>query len=188
MGSGVSQVRDSNANGGIERAIDAVQGRARTFKSALYEHYKTEFSESCLTLPWLTMRPAPMACPKHSLFGFTVIIWLQHHHYSSSYFIIAFLLQFSARARLRAHASDYCVIWVLQYLLCAHQEGKWRLPVMVELTTTKKTTACFVTRAPISARPLRPSWGPLGPSSGSLGPSGGHLGAVSFSGRSRRFF
>ena len=44
---------DSKANGEIERAIRTVQGQVRTLESALDEHYKTEFSENRLLIPWL---------------------------------------------------------------------------------------------------------------------------------------
>ena len=44
LGVEVSPVGDSRSNGEIERAIKTVQGQVRTLKSALDEHYKTEFT------------------------------------------------------------------------------------------------------------------------------------------------
>ena len=42
----VSPVGDSKANGEVERASKTVQGQVRTLKSALDEHYKTDFGEN----------------------------------------------------------------------------------------------------------------------------------------------
>ena len=53
MGVEVSPVGDSKANGEVERAIKTVQGQVRTLKSALDEHYKTNFNENHVLLPWL---------------------------------------------------------------------------------------------------------------------------------------
>ena len=53
LGVEVSPVGDSRANGEIERAIKTVQGQVRTLKSALDEHYKTEFNEDHVLLPRL---------------------------------------------------------------------------------------------------------------------------------------
>ena len=51
---------DSGANGEIERAMKTVQGQVRTLKSALDEHYKTEFNEHHVLLPWLIAYAAPL--------------------------------------------------------------------------------------------------------------------------------
>ena len=66
MGVEVSPVGDSKANGEIERAIRTVQGQARTLKSALDEHYKTEFGEDHLLIPWL------VACAHSLMNKFTI--------------------------------------------------------------------------------------------------------------------
>ena len=51
LGVEVSPVGDSRANGEIERAIKTVQGQIRTLRSALDDHYKTEFNEHHVLLP-----------------------------------------------------------------------------------------------------------------------------------------
>ena len=53
LGVEVSPVGDSRANGEVERAIKTVQGQIRTLKSALEEHYKTEFNENHVFCPGL---------------------------------------------------------------------------------------------------------------------------------------
>ena len=60
LGVEVSPVGDSRANGEIERAIKTVQGQIRTLKSALDEHYKTEFNEDHVLLPWLVAYAASL--------------------------------------------------------------------------------------------------------------------------------
>ena len=68
MGVEVSPVGDSKANGEIERAIRTVQGQVRTLKSALDEHYKTEFGEDHLLIPWL------IACAPSLINKFTICL------------------------------------------------------------------------------------------------------------------
>ena len=53
LGVEVSPVGDSKANGEIERAAKTVQGQVRALKSALDEHYITEFGEDHVLLSWL---------------------------------------------------------------------------------------------------------------------------------------